>query len=129
MESYGQEMAVAIAGAANKMLLNEGIGASAGVAVSAEKADCDVHVAEVAGVKILDAGAEAKVGNASAGASATPIQAETFAKSSGAEVSAHANLVEGVFGADARAVAGEAKAKAGIGLKDLGAHAGQKAHY
>ena len=119
-------LAVGIAGAANKMLLNEGIGASAGVAVSAEKADCDVHVAKLAGVKILDAGAEAKVGNASVGASATPIQAEAFAKASGAEASAHADLVKGVFGADARAVAGEAKAKAGFGLKDLGAHAGQK---
>ena len=123
-----RQVAVAFGGAANKMLLHEGIGASVGVGVSAEKADCDVHVAEVAGVKILDAGAEAKVGNASAGASATPIEVEAFADVSGAEASAHADLVEGVIGVDARAVAGEVEAKAGFGIKELGAHAGQKSY-
>ena len=79
---------------ANKMLLHEGIGVSTGVGVDAKKVDCDVHVVEVAGVKVLDAGAEAKVGSASAGASATPIEVEAFAKATGAEVSAHADLVE-----------------------------------
>ena len=118
--------AIGVATAANKMLLHEGIGVSTGAGVDAEKVDCDVHVAELAGVKVLDAGAEAKVGSASAGASATPIEAEAFAKATGAEASAHADLVEGVLGADARAVAGEAKAQAGIGLKNLGAHAGWK---
>ena len=118
--------AVGIATAANKMLLNKGIGAGTGVGVDAKKVACDVRVAELAGVKVLNAGAEAKVGSASAGASATPIEAEAFAKATGAEASAHANLVEGVLGADAKAVAAEAQAKAGIGLKNLGAHAGQK---
>ena len=117
-------MAVGIAGAANKMLLNKGIGVSTGVDVSAAKVDCDVHVAEIAGLEILDAGAEAKAGNASAGASATPIEVEAFAKTSGAEVDAHADLIEGVLGVHAKAVAVEAEATAGVGLKSLGAHAG-----
>ena len=43
---------------------------------------------------------------------------------SGAEVDAHADLIEGVLGVHAKAVAVEAEATAGVGLKSLGAHAG-----
>ena len=115
---------VLIGETANKMLLAQGIGKSAEVAVSAKEAHCETYVKEISGVKMVGAGAEAKAGNAAAGASATYIQAEAYAKVSGAEASAHAYLLEGITEANARAVVAETKANAGAGLKSLGAEAG-----
>ena len=109
---------------ADKVLLHYGIGVATEAEVNAQKAECDVCVSEAAGLKFLNAGADAKTGTAAAGCSATPVQAEAFSKASGAEASARAGLIESVVEASARAVAGEAHARAGIGMKDLGAHAG-----
>ena len=117
-------LGIIVFGTANNILLAEGIGKSAEVAVSAKRVDCETHVNEMSGVKMVGAGAEAKEGNAAAGASATPIQAEAFAKASGAEAGAHTYLLEGITEANARAVAVEIKTNAGVGLKSLGAEAG-----
>ena len=118
--------AVGLGTAADKMLMHYGVGAKTDVEVNAEKAQCDVAVAEAAGLKFLNAGAEAKAGHASAGASATPVQAKASASASGAEASARAGLIEGVVEANARAVAAEAQARAGVGLENLGARAGER---
>ena len=92
---------------------------------SAKRVHCETKpVTNAFGVNILGAGAEAKLGNAAAGASVTPIQAEAFAKTSGAEAGAHAYLLEGITEANARVVVAEAQAKAGAGLKSLGVEAG-----
>ena len=64
------------------------------------------------------------MGTAGAGASATPLGAEAYAKTCGAEADACAGLIEDVLEAKARAVIGEAQARAGVGLKDVGARAG-----
>ena len=96
----------------------------AGVEVNAKKVDCETCVLEADGFKFLNAGAGARVGTAGAGASATPLGAEAYAKTSGAEADACAGLIEDVLEAKARAVTGEARARAGVGLKDVGAHAG-----
>ena len=123
-----QSVCVGIGTAADKILLHYGIGAATKAEVNAEKVECETSVAEAAGLKFLDAGAEAKVGNAGAGASASPVQAQAFAKACGAEAGAHAGLVEGVLEAKTRAVAAEAQARAGVGLVDLGARAGKESN-
>ena len=123
-----QGMCVGIGTAADKILLHHGIGVAANAEVNAEKVECETSVVEVSGLKVLDAGAETKVGNVGAGASATPVEAQAFAKACGAEAGAHAGIVEGVLEAKARAVAGEAQARAGFGLVDLGARAGKKSY-
>ena len=106
-------------------MLHHGIGAAANAEVNAGKAECETSVAEVSGLKFLDAGADAKVGNAAAGASASPVEVQAFSKACGAEAGAHAGLVEGVLDARVRAVAAEAQARAGVGLVDIGARAGK----
>ena len=73
-----QSVCVGIGTAADKILLHYGIGAATKAEVNAEKVECETSVAEAAGLKFLDAGAEAKVGNAGAGASASPVQAQAF---------------------------------------------------
>lgn len=119
-------MGTVIFGTANNMLLANGIGKSAEVPYpSAKRVHCETKpITSVLGVNILGAEAEAKAGNAPAGASVTPIQAEAYAKVSGAEADAHAYLIEGITEANARVVVAEAQAKAGAGLKSLGAEAG-----
>ena len=109
---------------ADKALLHYGIGVATEAEVNAPKAEYDVCVYEAAGLKFLNAGADAKTGTAAAGCSVTPVQAEAFSKASGAEASARAGLIKGVVEASTRAVAGETQARAGVGMKDLGAHAG-----
>ncbi|XP_057316718.1 uncharacterized protein LOC130657724 isoform X2 [Hydractinia symbiolongicarpus] len=84
----------------------------------------EVSVTELAKLKVLSAAAEAKAGNASTGAMATPLGAQAFASANGAEASASAALVEHVIEASARAVTAEAQANAGVGLAHLGAYAG-----
>lgn len=123
-----QSVCVGIGTAADKILLHYGIGAATKAEVNAEKVECETSVAEAAGLKFLDAGAEAKVGNAGAGASASPVQAQAFAKTCGAEAGAHAGIVEGVLEAKTRAVAAEAQARAGVGLVDVGARAGKESY-
>ena len=115
---------VLIGGTVNKILLDRGKGESAQAAVSAKEAHCETYVKEISGVKMVGAGAEAEAGNAAAGASATYIQAEAYAKVSGAEAGAHAYLLEGITEANARAVAAETRTNAGFGVKSLGAEAG-----
>ena len=117
---------VLLFGTANKMLLAKGIGKSAQRAVSAKAVHCKKHVKDVFGIKILGARAEAKLGNAAAGASVTPIQGETFAKVSGVEASAHAYLIEGITEVNAKVVVAEVQTNAGAGIKSLGAEAGEK---
>lgn len=109
--------------ATDKVLIANGLGTKKEVEVNAKKAKCGTRVAEFSGLELLNAGAEAKVANASAGTSVTPVQAEASAKASGAEAGASAALVKDVIEVGARAVAGEAKARAGAGVKDLGARA------
>lgn len=109
--------------ATDKVLIANGLGTKKEVEVNAKKAKCGTRVAEFSGLELLNADAEAKVANASAGTSVTPVQAEASAKASGAEAGASAALVKDVIEVGARAVAGEAKARAGAGVKDLGARA------
>ena len=120
-----QGLCVGIGTAADKILLHHGIGAAANAEVNAGKAECKTSVAEVSGLKFLDAGADARVGNAAAGASASPVEVQAFSKACGAEAGAHAGIVEGVLEAKVRAVAAEAQARAGVGLVDIGARAGK----
>ena len=120
-----QGVCVGIGTAADKILLHHGIGAAANAEVNAGKAECKTSVAEVSGLKFLDAGADARVGNAAAGASASPVEVQAFSKACGAEAGAHAGLVEGVLEAKVRTVTGEAQARAGVGLVDIGARAGK----
>ena len=111
--------------AGNKWLLNKGIGVAPEVGVKPIKeVGCDTCVYEADGFKFLNAGAGARVGIAGAGVSATPLGAEAYAKTSGAEADACAGLIEDVLEAKARAVTGEAQARAGVGLKDVGARVG-----
>ena len=113
-----------VARAGEAMMLRNGVGVSAMAGTSTAKAGADTHVTDLAGLKVLSAGAEAKTGNASAGAMATPIGAQAFANANGAEASANAALVEDLIEAKARAVAAEAQANAGFGVAHLGAYAG-----
>lgn len=110
-----REVGVGIGRGAHKVLLTNGLGAKIKVEVNATKAECGTHEADLGGQKILNARAEAKVGNAAAEASATSVQEEASAKANAAEAGARAVIVEGVI---------EANARAGAGLKDLGARAG-----
>ena len=120
-----QGACVGIGTAADIVFLHHGIGAAANAEVNAGKVECKTSVAEVSGLKLLDAGADARVGNAAAGASASPVEVQAFSKACGAEAGAHAGLVEGVLDARVRAVAAEAQARAGVGLVDIGARAGK----
>ena len=128
MSGSGEEACIGaitgVARAGEAMMLQNGIGVSAVTGTSAAKAGADTHVTDLAGLKIRSAGVEAKIGNASAGAMATPIGAQAFANANAAEASANAALVEDLIEAKARAVAAEAKTTAGVGVAQLGANAG-----
>lgn len=111
--------------AADLICLRHGIGHEAKASVSKHEAKpAEVHVAEVAKLKILSADAGARALHASAAASATPVGAKASAKANMGEAEANAALVEGLLEANARAVYYEAAAHAGVGVEQLGAHAG-----
>ena len=123
--SASRAACVGIGTAADKILLHHGIGVAADKEVNAGKVECETSVAEVSGLKVLDAGADAKMVNVAAGGSMSPVEVQASTKACVAEAGAHAGIVEGVLEAKVRTVAGEAMARAGFGLVDIGARAGK----
>ena len=73
-------------------MLHYGIGVAANKEVNAGKMECKTSVAEVSGLKVLDAGVDAKVVNVAAGASVSPVEVQAFSKACGAEAGAHAGI-------------------------------------
>ncbi|KAL2082186.1 hypothetical protein ACEWY4_022004 [Coilia grayii] len=115
------------ASAAERVLLHYGVGCQVSAGGSKYEESVEVHVAEVAGLKILSAGASAEALHASASATATPVGVRADATAYVVEVRAHASVVEDVLGAEAAASALKASAEAAAGLGVLGVAAGAEA--
>ena len=125
IEGSASGMAMGIGRAGDVMLIRNGYGKVAVTGTSTAKASTEVSSGENIGkLKLLCAGAEAKAGNANAGAMATYLGAQAYANANGAEPTANAAPVENVIEANARAVAAEAQVNAGVGMANLGAYAG-----